>query len=127
MQKVWNRIAPRVSDNDVEFLGTTFKTKNAGCEYVLQLFHVLHSYQIACTKGIFTAQELSSMILAMKEVKPIPGIPGGMLATMLEKKDTRLANRVASMDMGKRASLEIWCAGYWFSGYKLKSYIKELV
>jgi hypothetical protein len=138
------KISPRIEDQSREFLSTNFSTLNAGAEYVLDGFPMLHNRALHEIKGHFSDEELSFLVEAFKETKLSPQLAGQQFKIFCDdamtfrnlddkwqiKRDVFL-KKIEDITSFQMACLEIWAKKFWFSKWKkgdknLREYVKLL-
>ena len=126
-------IAPRISDKAAEFLSKSFRSLNAGAEYVIDSFPVLYTrtlYELKfrltnkLTRGelsliidIFNATALTSSLAGQHIIASVED--GCDLDGLDEKWDIRkikLTEKLKSLPIFSLACLEIWANGFWYGG-----------
>jgi hypothetical protein len=139
------KVNPNINTNSANFYSSTFKSRNAGCEYALAAFPILYKKTLFELRGRFDAEELKLMLELFNGRDVSPDMVGQHLTTgvietiLLDFDSKRLLNlsvdelkaKVEALSAIEAACLEIWATGYWRMNYvdrrTLNKYVSALV
>jgi hypothetical protein len=122
-------IGPRISEQTAQFFKETFRSRNAGAEYVMECFRPLYRATLTRLKGRFAGGELKLMLDVMNATALTPGIPGdtltgncedGIALDGLDKKweieKAPFMAKLGALSIFETTCLEIWANGFWYGG-----------
>ena len=138
-------IAPRITDTTRDLLTETFKTTNAGAEYVLDSWPGLYRQTLTGLKGKFPENELILILNVLSTIKIRPEFAGRSLANKIidgialdglaEKHQVdgpELSAKIFKIAPYEAATLEIWAKKIWVDDAEpdqeiINQYVKQLV
>jgi len=124
------RGAPRLTDAAEKWVLTHFENLNAGLEYVLEAFPVLHRRALVETAPRFEDAELMLILDVFNGVALTPQIAGQHLAMQvddgcaLDRLDRKYAidrdalyKKLKALPPFQAAAWELWASAYWHAGH----------
>ena len=130
----------RVSEDLEQWLISTFGTKGAGAEYLLEANYRLFQRNVLKFKKLFTENEIALMIDTLNGCMLAPQMAGqhiqantedGIDLDELNKKweidETALLSKIKTLTVNERMMLEIWCQQFWYQKEKrdLNEWLKK--
>ena len=120
-------VTPRISPEVETWLVSTFGTKGAGAEYLLESQYQLYRRYTASFKKLFSENEISLMLDVINGCMLSPQIAGqhiqanvadGCLLDEMAAKwsveSTQLLQKIKGLHLAERAMLEIWLQNFWY-------------
>lgn len=121
------KTAPTVTDATADFMPTLFRSRNAGCEFILNAFPSLYKRALGELKGRFTAGELSLVIDVFNATALTPELAGQTLEIQVadgialdgldskwEVQKDKVLGKIRDLTAFHKTVLEIWGNGFWY-------------
>lgn len=137
------KVNPSISDMSSDFYGETFKSRNAGCEYVLDAIPTLYKRTMRSLKGRFDPNELKLIIGTFNSTLLSPSFAGQQIngkvidSIKLDAMDKEydingdvLTKKIEALTQFECACLELWANGYWYAHDKLpdlEEYVNSMI